>query len=571
MARRYTAQRASQLILEGLSDSESDESNETSSTDSSFSDDSEDSADNFEEEDIPVASSRFAASDRSWKDAKLRDNGPKLLRFLSEGSSGPANIENCNRALDYFCLFFTEEITQSIVDEINTFAERKIAEGNLKPASRLRQWKATNVEEFTRFLGVLLNMGIVRLPTVQMYWTTKWTQTVPFFRHSISCNRFLILYHTTLHACHTNPNANQSRGDKIAPLLEKLVHNFQRHYIPFQEISVDESMVGYKGRVSFRMYAPKKPTKWGLLMRTVACPHTGYLLNAVLYCGRNPNQTLEDGISITAQAVIDVVAPFSNRGHHIYCDRLYSSVALAENLYSKGFHYTGTIQLNRIGIPPQAKNVRGMQRGDISAYRKNNVLILTWRDKRIVSMISTYSKGNESKTVNVRARPNPVSKPAVIVDYNKHMSGVDLHDQLNQYYACSRKSVKWWKKAFFWILESCITNAWILRRLHARDDGRKMTLLKFRQELVEDLVPSNDQELPKRRGRPSQSPPSQRMNGRFHSMGQREKQTRDCRVCSDRQSGLRRESKYYCETCSDKPALHPGECFTKYHMKQNFR
>ena len=59
------------------------------------------------------------------------------------------------------------------------------------------------------------------------------------------------------------------------------------------------------------------------------------------------------------------------------------------------------------------------------------------------------------------------------------MSGVDLHDQLNQYYACSRKSVKWWKKAFFWILESCITNARILRRLHARDDGRKWLCWNF--------------------------------------------------------------------------------------------
>ena len=260
-------------------------------------------------------------------------------------------------------------------------------------------------------------------------------------------------------------------------------------------------MIGYKGRVTFRVYCPKKPSKRVLLMRTAACPHTGYLLNVVLYCGRNVNQNLEEGISKTGQAVIDVISPFANCGHHIYCDRLYSPVALVENLYRKRFHYAGTIQLNRLGIPKKAKNVQRMRSGDISAFRRNNVLILNWRDKRIVSMISTYNKGDETVPVNMRARTDLVTKPVALVGYNKHMSGsgVDLHDQLNKYYESSRKSVKWWKKVFFWILESYITNAWILRRLHTTGDNRKMTLLKFREELIEDLVSSEDLEAPPQR------------------------------------------------------------------------
>ena len=537
------------------------------------SDDSEDdslSADSGDEN-APAARVRALVSDNDWTDERLHDCGPTMLQFLSQGSSGPANLENCCRAIDYFNLFFTSEIVQDIVDEVNRYAKEKISNGNFKPASRLRQWRATNTEEFMIFLGILMNVGIVRILSVQMYWTTKWTENVPFFRDSISCNRFLLLYHTTLHVCHTNPNTNSDRAHKITPLLEKLVHNFQHHYIPFQELSVNESMIGYKGRVAFRMYCPKKPSEWGLLMRTAACSHTDYLLNAVLYSGRNVNQNLEEGISKTGQAFIGAVSPFANRGHHIYCDRLYSSVALVENLYRNGFHYTGTIQLNRVGIPKKAKNVRGMRPGDISAFRRNNVLLLNWRDKRIVSMISTYNKGDEMVPVNMRARTDPVIKPIAVLDYNKHMSGVDLHDQLNKYYESSRKSVKWWKKVFFWILESCITNAWISRRLHTTGDNRKMTLLKFKEELIEDLVSSEDLETPRKKGRPLQGPPLQRLNGRFHSMNQRENQTRDCRVCSDRQHRQRRESKYYCETCTDKPSLHPGQCFTKYHTRQNFR
>lgn len=562
MARRFTAERASQLIMEGFSDSESDyddvESDDSDSDDGDYS---------SEDDSLPDDTSTTA----NWTDAKDQDSGPHLLDFHSDGTSGPRNCENCETAMDYFRLFFTDDIIQDIVDEINRYADAKISNGELKPSSRLQHWRPTDSDEFKTFLGVLINMGIVRLPTVQMYWSTKWTSNVPFFRDAMSCNRFLLLYHTFLHVCHSDPSTNSGRGLKITPLLDKLVRHFRDHYEPFQEISVDESMIGFKGRLSFKMYSPIKPTKWGVMMRTAACPHTGYLLNAILYCGRDSHQILEEGISKTGQAVLDVVAPFSNRGHHVYSDRLYSSIALAENLYRKGFHYTGTIQLNRVGIPPQAKNVSGMRRGDISAFRRDNVLVLNWRDKRIVSMISTYSKGNETEEVNVRARQEPVTKPAVVVDYNKHMSGVDLHDQLNKYYVCSRKSVKWWKKVFFWILESCITNAWILRRLRTTNDREKMTLLKFRQELVEKLVPSQDTEIPKKRGRPSHGPPLQRLNGRFHSVSERNSQTRDCRVCSDRKHGIRRETKYFCETCTEQPPLHPFQCFKKYHTKRNYR
>ena len=137
MPRRYTAEKACQLISEALSNSESDESDfeelvsddETSSSASSKSnEDSEDdslsepeNSEDFEnDENIPVTSARVIASDKSWTDAKVRDNGPKLIRFLSEGSSGPTNIDNCHKAIDYFHLFFTDEIIQEIVDEMKT-------------------------------------------------------------------------------------------------------------------------------------------------------------------------------------------------------------------------------------------------------------------------------------------------------------------------------------------------------------------------------------------------------------------------------------------------------------------
>ena len=53
---------------------------------------------------------------------------------------------------------------------------------------------------------------------------------------------------------------------KVRPLLDKLVEAFQhklveafqRHYQPKKNLSADESIIGFKGRLSWIQYMPKK-------------------------------------------------------------------------------------------------------------------------------------------------------------------------------------------------------------------------------------------------------------------------------------------------------------------------
>ena len=41
---------------------------------------------------------------------------------------------------------------------------------------------------------------------------------------------------------------------------------------------------------------------------------------------------------------------------------------------------------------------------------------------------------------------NPIYKPAAIVEYTKQMGGVDLSDQLMNYYNFLHRSCKWWRE-----------------------------------------------------------------------------------------------------------------------------
>ncbi|XP_064618404.1 piggyBac transposable element-derived protein 4-like [Liolophura sinensis] len=443
----------------------------------------------------------------------------------------------------------------------------------MKRRSRLRSWKDTDNKEVYTFIGILLNMGIVQLPSVQSYWSTEWTSHVPFFAKAMNRDRFLLLYHTMLHVCSTDPN-HRTRGDKIQPLVTKLVNKFQHYFVPYKNISADESMIGFKGRVIFRQYVPKKPVKWGILARTLADGETGYMCNINIYYGRDGEAEPDDNLTKTSRSVMKLIEPYLDKGYHIFADRLYNSVELAKALYNRNTYLTGTILLNRKGIPNELKGKR-WKRGDRKALRCDNVMVTNWVDKRCVTLISTCYNGNETVEKQIKGRDTPVVKPNVVEKYNCYMGGVDKCDQLNQYYSFARRSLKWYKKVFFWLIELCAINSYILYKLSRNPPipKKKLTLLVFRKQLVTGLVslPVYDDHSPPppKRGRPMQDAPLERLDGRLHVLGKIDDgKQRKCVVCSAK--GNRSESVHYCSTCGSHPALHPAPCFGLYHTKKNY-
>ena len=57
------------------------------------------------------------------------------------------------------------------------------------------------------------------------------------------------------------------------------------NYSPSHELSVDEAMVSFKGRLWFIQYMPKKPNKWERKAYSLADFNTGYTYNWMLYAG----------------------------------------------------------------------------------------------------------------------------------------------------------------------------------------------------------------------------------------------------------------------------------------------
>ncbi|XP_054269611.1 piggyBac transposable element-derived protein 4-like [Macrosteles quadrilineatus] len=162
----------------------------------------------------------------------------------------------------------------------------------------------------------------------------------------------------------------------------------------------------------------------------------------------------------------------------------------------------------------------------------------------------------------------PVLKPDVVIDYIKHMGGVDRSDHFVSSYQFMRRTKKWYRKMFFWFLEVAIINSYLLYKdvQSAAGNRKAMSHFMFRKSLVRSLVQERSTTRPKasrKRGRPVQGPPDERLDGRQHFIARREKGTGRCVVCT--QNGLRKETIYVCETCTARPNLHPDACFKTYH------
>ena len=100
--------------------------------------------------------------------------------------------------------------------------------------------------------------------------------------------RFLHLNDSRQHPSKGDPQYDKLY--KIRPMQDKVVHQFKSVYLPTCNVSVDESIIGFKGRLLFVQYMPKKTTKWGIKAWVLAESESGYAWNIKIYTGKINNK-----------------------------------------------------------------------------------------------------------------------------------------------------------------------------------------------------------------------------------------------------------------------------------------
>ena len=515
--------------------------------------------------------------DIQWKLGQIKSTlgkePPTILPPFTSGPTGPTTrTKDCKTPLQVLQLMLTGAILDSIVTQTKLFAEQKKVEFSFCS------------EELLAFFGLNIGMGLLRLPQIRDYWSRSKVLSTPFFPSVMSRDRFLSI----LRFLHLNDSSLQKKqGEegydrlfKVRPLLEHMSGVFPLYYQPRQHLSIDEMMIGTRCRISFLQYLPKKPTKWGIKVWILSEAKTGYVLSFQVYTGSENGK--DKGVG--RRVVLDLLNGYQGKNHLLYVDNFYTSVELLLDLLKIGVYCTGTARTNRKYfpkelVPPKTTMEMGNYRFAVS--EKFLLTAAWWKDRRDVFIMSSLHK---QATETVLKRPKgskdkkEVSCPSMVVDYNQHMGGVDLTDQHISYYSMSgRKTLKWWKKVMWRLLDIAVVNSWIIFRSNFPDSSIKTQKL-FRQKLVEEMV----QPLLTLRSSPmcppyllgkGRSPTTEeiRLTGKHFPYINPERKR--CVVCSNKLSPTTgkpkdKKTKTYCPTC--KKFICLGECFELYHTRTAF-
>ena len=267
-------------------------------------------------------------------------------------------------------------------------------------------------------------------------------------RSVMSRDRFLQIF-WNLHLCSPTTSPGSPRSTKVQPLLDLLCPRFELAFKLGEFVAVDEAMIAFTGRVCFRQYIRGKPHPYGIKAFVLADSKTGYVYRLRVYFGKETDLLQDTSLLHTTRVVLTLVEPLQGLGHHVITDCFYSSPELAMALEKRGLVFTGTVQINRRGMPLAVKSTsdRQLQRREVKAYRAGKAMVMQWKEKRVITLLTTSGTCN---VIDVRThRGQQKQKPAVVQLYNDNMLGVDKMDQLASYYALLRKSVKWCRKVFF--------------------------------------------------------------------------------------------------------------------------
>jgi len=203
-----------------------------------------------------------------------------------------------------------------------------------KKGSRFSNFQPTCSQEVQNFLGLCLLGSSLKFSVVRDMFSDNSLYYHPIVRHIMSGRRFeKLLRFFSVQYAGDNPLVGPMK--KIYPVFDMLIQKFQSLYFPDENLSLDESLLLHRGRLTWRQYMKNKKAKYGIKFYEL-CTHDGYVLNIDMYRGKNTSSTVIEpnleGLSKVDNIDINLMKPYLNKGHSLYMDNFYNSVTLSNLL-----------------------------------------------------------------------------------------------------------------------------------------------------------------------------------------------------------------------------------------------
>ncbi|KAM7282123.1 piggyBac transposable element-derived protein 3 [Ixodes scapularis] len=428
-----------------------------------------------------------------WK--KKRYTPPQDTGFSARGDFD-VTADETSTPLTYFSRYVPQSVFKGITEATNEYSV-------LTSHTNVN----TSPDEVWKLVGMHVLMGVISLPRVRLYWDN--TAKVPLISETMTPKRFFKL-RNNLHIAVSEPSDCQDKLWKVRPFLDSIRARCLDLQLE-EEVSVDEQMIPFKGKLSIKQYMRGKPTPWGVKVFAL-CGRSGQLYDFVIYQGQN---SISDDLKKAFGLCSGVVLHLAQRiplgcNYQLYFDNYFTSIPLLRRLKKDGILAAGTVRTNRLakcpisGTKAMKKSPRGYSEECVT---QDDIVAVSWKDNNCVTIASNFVGIGEQKEVSRWDKEKKqhilVKQPEVIKKYNQSMGGVDKLDFLLSLYRIKIRSRKWTLRVLFHFVDIAICNAWLeyLRDNEGIPRTKLMDLMHFRLQVAEGLIKAVPNA--RKRGRPS--------------------------------------------------------------------
>ena len=201
----------------------------------------------------------------------------------------------------------------------------------IKKARSMNADFVINREDLSTYIGITILIGVYkgRGEPVRAIWSEmEGRKCVSQF---MSRNKFELIT-KYLRFDITSTRENRRRLSKFAPMgsvFDMWEQKLSRPFIPHEYVTVDETLVPFRGRCNFKQYMPKKPSKYGLKFWCLCDAATGYCLRIQPYLGIDGHGGRATGLG--KQVVLSLVDGL-DVGRTVVTDNFYTSLSLLKEL-----------------------------------------------------------------------------------------------------------------------------------------------------------------------------------------------------------------------------------------------
>lgn len=349
---------------------------------------------------------------------------------------------------DAFFLFFNDFIFSEIVKYTN-----------IEAVNNTKDWKPVDVIEMRAFFGLLLTAGHLKQNNTN--YITLWSKKYgsPIFRATMSLVRFKSLLRFIRFDDKTTRSVRRAT-DKLAAIreiFEECNKMFSKYYVPGSFLTVDEQMIGWRGRCPFMQFMPKKPDKYGMKIFWICDAKTAYPLSAIPYLGKEGNVRAAAGLG--QRIVLKLCQPYFGTNRHVTYDNYFGSFELSKTLLKNKLTSLATIKKNKTFVPASfLPNKLRKIRSSLFGFKRKATLVsyVPKQSKSVVLLSTMHSTGEIDNTEQ--------QKPKIILDYNNTKGGVDTFDQMIHEYSSKRKTNRWPLAYFYNLMDTSALaayNIWI--------------------------------------------------------------------------------------------------------------